>query len=45
MVRGRSKPAACSANQWKLSSEDEKEFIDPSKVAYFVAEEYEITTV
>jgi uncharacterized protein (TIGR02118 family) len=29
--------------EWKISSEDEQNFIDLSKIAYFVSEEHEIT--
>lgn len=28
--------------EWKAASEDEQNFVDESKVAYFVSEEYEI---
>ena len=32
--------AARDSPQWKASSEDEKNFIDHNKVAYFVSEEH-----
>jgi len=32
--------AARQSKEWKASSEDEKNFIDHSKVAYFVSEEH-----
>jgi hypothetical protein len=34
--------AARESPQWKASSEDEKNFIDHNKVAYFVSEEHTI---
>ena len=34
---------ARQSTEWRVSSEDEKNFIDRSKVAYFVSEENEIT--
>ena len=34
--------AARSSPEWKTSSEDESNFIDPTKVAYFVSEEHVI---
>ena len=35
--------AARQTPEWRRSSEDEQNFIDHSRVAYFVAEEHEIT--
>ena len=35
--------AARQSEEWRISSEDEKNFIDHSRVAYFVSEEHEIT--
>ena len=34
---------ARQSSEWKRSSEDEKNFIDHGRVAYFVTEEHEIT--
>jgi hypothetical protein len=34
--------AARKSSEWKASSEDEANFIDPGKVAYFVSEEHVI---
>jgi uncharacterized protein (TIGR02118 family) len=33
---------ACQSPEWKASSEDEKNFIDHNKVAYFVSKEHVI---
>jgi uncharacterized protein (TIGR02118 family) len=35
--------AARNSPEWKASTEDEASFIDPTRVAYFVSEEYEIS--
>jgi EthD domain len=35
--------AARQSLEWKASTDDEANFIDHSKVAYFVSEEYVIT--
>ena len=34
--------AARQSREWKASSDDESNFIDPSKLAYFVSEEHVI---
>jgi uncharacterized protein (TIGR02118 family) len=34
--------SARKSSEWQRSTEDEKDFIDPSKVAYLVTEEYDI---
>jgi uncharacterized protein (TIGR02118 family) len=34
--------AARKSPEWQASSEDEREFIDETSVAYFISEEYEI---
>lgn len=36
--------AARSSPEWRASSEDERNFIDPTRVAYFVATEHDIET-